>query len=149
MKTVLVDIDGTVADLEHRKHLVRSKPKNWPAFNRAIPNDSPIHQTITVVNALKASGMQIVFCSGRGSESREVTEAWLRDVAKFDFPLVLFMRAERDNRSDDIVKSELLDQIIAEGFDPQFVIDDRPKVVRMWRARGLFVFDVNQSGEEF
>ena len=29
------------------------------------------------------------------------------------------------------------------------IFDDRPKVVRMWRENGFFVFDVHQTGEEF
>ncbi len=42
-----------------------------------------------------------------------------------------------------------LDEALAEGKKIEFFFDDRPKVVRMWRRRGVFVFDVNQSGREF
>jgi hypothetical protein len=49
----------------------------------------------------------------------------------------LYMRPARDSRDDGIVKSELLDRIIADGYEPWLAIDDRDRVVEMWRARGL------------
>ena len=49
----------------------------------------------------------------------------------------LYMRAEQDYRADDIVKSEILDQIIADGFQPDMVFDDRNRVCDMWRERGI------------
>lgn len=36
---VVFDIDGTLANIEHRLDYVRSKPKNWKAFDAGIPND--------------------------------------------------------------------------------------------------------------
>jgi len=33
--------------------------------------------------------------------------------------------------------------------DIDFVFESDPKSIAMWRRRGVFVFDVNQSGEEF
>jgi predicted kinase len=47
------------------------------------------------------------------------------------------MRKGGDHRSDVIVKSEILDEILARGHDIAFVVDDRPRVVEMWRQRGL------------
>ena len=34
-------------------------------------------------------------------------------------------------------------------YNVRFVIDDRKRVKRMWVDEGLFVFDVNQTDEEF
>ena len=36
---VVFDIDGTLAKIDHRLGFVRSKPKNWKAFDAGIPND--------------------------------------------------------------------------------------------------------------
>ena len=33
---IIVDIDGTVADLEHRRHWLDCKPKNWKEFYKNI-----------------------------------------------------------------------------------------------------------------
>jgi hypothetical protein len=60
------------------------------------------------------------------------------------------MRAEKDYRSDDIVKKELLDQIVVDfGQKPDIWFDDRPRVVKMLRENGVFVADVYQGTEDF
>ena len=62
----------------------------------------------------------------------------------------LKMRPIGDNTADDQLKERWLDEHLAQGRNPiQFVFDDNPNAVRMWRRRGIFVFDVNQSGKEF
>ena len=48
----IFDIDGTIADCNHRVHHLNGKTKYWAAFNAAMTDDSPIESTITEVNAL-------------------------------------------------------------------------------------------------
>jgi hypothetical protein len=135
---VVFDIDGTLASIEHRRHFVRSKPKNWMAFRRGMAHDLPCHDIIWLLKTMKAAGCTVLVASGRGEEDREVTETWLRDVAGVEGLYErLYMRAEQDYRSDDVVKGEILDQMIADGFQPTIAVDDRNQVVDMWRARGL------------
>jgi len=38
-KVICWDIDGTLANITHRRQFVASHPKNWPAFNRAMVKD--------------------------------------------------------------------------------------------------------------
>ena len=40
-KVIVFDIDGTLANIEHRRSFVATKPKNWKAFNAGIVNDTP------------------------------------------------------------------------------------------------------------
>lgn len=47
------------------------------------------------------------------------------------------MRAAGDYRQDAIVKAEILEQILADGYEPFLVVDDRPQVVDMWRSYGI------------
>jgi hypothetical protein len=47
------------------------------------------------------------------------------------------MRKQWDRRDDDIVKFELLEQIYEAGYEPVLVLEDRNRVVKMWRAAGL------------
>lgn len=144
------DIDGTLADIEHRRHFVTQKPKRWDLFFKGIPDDTPRDTVVQMLKNFHAAGYRIVLCSGRSEDQRKDTVAWLFDVAGVG-PLVsnLYMRASKDNRPDELVKAELYDQMIVDGFDDVVcVVDDRPKVIRMWRARGLFVIDVG-DGVEF
>ena len=55
------------------------------------------------------------------------------------------MRAEGDYRADDVVKGELLDRILADGYHPELVFDDRTRVVNMWRARGIMCAQVAEG----
>jgi phosphoglycolate phosphatase-like HAD superfamily hydrolase len=143
----IFDLDGTLADVTHRRQFVATKPRNWKAWDAAQPRD-PVHEPVAhLARTLKAAGMDIVIASGRNSDSRANTVEWLeRHNIPFD---ALFMRASGDFRADDIIKEEILAEIREAGWEPQAVVDDRRRVVEMWRRNGLFVFDVNQSGEEF
>jgi hypothetical protein len=147
---VVFDIDGTLANIEHRLDYVRSKPKNWKAFDAGIPNDGLNEPVFKVYKSLALWGIHdIVLASGRNERSREATEAWLRRWTMDEYKK-LYMRKADDFRSDDTVKREMLDQIIADyGKKPDVVFDDRPRVVRMWRDAGIFVFNVYQGEEDF
>jgi hypothetical protein len=137
------DIDGTLANCEHRTHWVRSKPKNWPAFNRGMKHDTAHADIVWMLRTFHAAGCTILIASGRSEDDREVTETWLRDVAGIEgLYSKLYMRPSRDSRSDDIVKGEILDQMQEDGYDPTMVVDDRQRVVDMFRSRGLRVLQV-------
>jgi hypothetical protein len=159
---VLVDIDGTIADLSHRLHHIKPPghvgwvdldaksrfKKNWKAFHAEALNDSPIHEIIHLVHVLFESRyagqeVQIIFVTARHESQRADTERWLDDqgVPRHS----LYMRADADYRSDDIVKGELLDQIIESGYAPMLAIEDRKRVVDMYRARGIKVLHVAEG----
>lgn len=145
-RTVIVDIDGTVANGNHRQHHVRKelgKKKNWMAFNELMHLDTPHNDIIWLVQMLKQVGCKIVFASGRNEDNREVTVKWLEDVGLGKTYQKLYMRPSKDYRDDSIIKRELLDQIIADGHDPFLVIDDRDRVVKMWRELGLRCLQVD------
>jgi hypothetical protein len=145
---VVFDIDGTLANIEHRLDYVRSKPKNWKAFDAGIPNDK-VNLPVAEVFTSMLFHPDIVLASGRNERSRKATEDWLWDNKLRGYQK-LYMRKADDFRSDDIVKQEILDQIIADyGRKPDMVFDDRKRVVDMWRRNGIWVFDCNQSGQEF
>lgn len=132
---LICDIDGTIADLTHRRRYIATKPKNYPAFERTMHLDTPIDPVIAAVKTLHLADWTVIMCSGRGAQNRGVTEEWL---ARHGVPYHrLYMRAEKDYRKDSIIKAELLDQIIVDGFAPTIIFDDRNQVVEMWRGRGL------------
>ena len=147
---VVFDIDGTLANIEHRLDYVRSQPKNWEAFDAGIPNDEVNEPVAQMFWVLKLQPKHtIIFASGRNERSRQATENWLRKNALNGYQK-LYMRKTDDRRCDDIVKQEILDQIVADyGRKPDMVFEDRPRVVRMWRDNGIFVFNVYQGDEDF
>jgi phosphoglycolate phosphatase-like HAD superfamily hydrolase len=130
---VIFDIDGTLADVSERIHHVRKKPKNWNAFFQGMAQDKAIHSMVRLCNILFAAGIQIILCSGRSEEHREQTVAWLagQGVNYHD----LLLRRDHDRRSDTEVKRELLATLDKSKI--LFVVEDRSRVVEMWRSEGL------------
>jgi hypothetical protein len=130
---VIFDIDGTLADVSERIHHVRKKPKNWPAFFQGMAQDKAIHSMVRLCNILYASGIEIVLCSGRNEEQRPQTVEWLAQQGVNYHQLLL--RRDHDRRSDTDVKRELLGSL--EKSKILFVVEDRSRVVEMWRSEGL------------
>lgn len=139
-KVIVFDIDGTLANIEHRRQFVATKPKNWAAFNAGIPDDVPHEEIVFLAKTFAEQGNTVLLCSGRGEEQREVTvEQMDRFGVKFS---KLFMRPQRDHRQDNIVKVELLQQIRQEFGEPFLWFDDRKQVVDAIRAEGVRVLQV-------
>lgn len=138
----LFDIDGTLADCSHRLHHIQSKPKDWRAFFAACADDKPIPHMIELAKRLWATA-PLVFVSGRSDECFDATITWMAQqgfgiTGRYDGGSpTIYMRKAGDYRADDIVKGELLDTILADGFVPIMAFDDRDRVVAMWRARGI------------
>lgn len=139
-KVIVFDIDGTLANIEHRRAFVASKPKNFKAFNAGIPQDTPHEEIVFLAKTFFDQGHTVLLCSGRGEESREVTVKQMDDFGvKFD---KLFMRQHKDYRADNIVKVELLAQIREQFGEPFLWFDDRKQVVDAIRAEGVRVLQV-------
>ena len=107
---------------------------DWEQFFDDMDNDVLIEPMIDLLNALKRD-FPIVLCSGRPEIYRPQTETWLkRHSIKYE---VLYLREAEDKRSDDLVKSEMLNSIRGDGLEPWIAVEDRASVVQMWRAEGL------------
>lgn len=133
MKAVIFDIDGTLADVAHRRHHIVDG-RNWDAFFAAM-GDDPCVESIQWLAHKLYSHVPLIICSGRPEKYRAITEEWLaRHRIEF---VSLLMRPDDDTRQDFIVKGQMLDAILGDGFEPILVVDDRPSVVSMWRERGL------------
>jgi uncharacterized HAD superfamily protein len=135
-QAIIVDLDGTLADIRIRlKHLQGAK-KDWKSFNKTIETDE-LHEWCREILLRFCVDHRIIVVSGRTDELKSQTEKWLK---RFEVPFDhLFMRSKHDFRSDNIIKLEIYEQHIRDKFDILFVLDDRQKVVDMWRAQGLVV----------
>ena len=149
MKThIICDIDGTIANCEHRKHHVTSKPKNHDAFYAGVKDDLPIPDVIRLVRRLiddeYASPLSLLFVTGRPEKCRDDTVEWLRKYHFYPVEYTLLMSKDGDFRQDYIVKQEILDKHI-DKERVWFVLDDREQVVNMWRRNGLTCFQVAEG----
>lgn len=143
----IFDLDGTLALIDHRKHFLdaRDDPHRWRRFYAACDQDEPCAAVIATMERLRLVADVWIF-SGRGTEVRDKTVAWLAEHTSFlshELELVLRMRDEGDHRPDDIVKREWLDSMLLD--DRQRLVaafDDRDRVVKMWREAGVPCFQV-------
>lgn len=132
---IIVDLDGTLCDVEHRVHHVKQKTKNWKAFNDSMDQDKSYFWCLELIAAMKARGYQIIFVTGRTEDLRERTEVWLKNhEVSYD---KLYMRKVQDFREDSDVKEEIYRTHIKPITDILFVVDDRESVVERWRKLDL------------
>jgi len=137
----IFDIDGTIADCNHRVHHLNGRTKNWAAFNAAMADDTPIESTIMVMNAL-SHNHAIILLTGRSEESRDITEAWLsRHSISAD---CLLMRGIDDFRQDWEMKEDFVSEILNK-FDVHGAFDDSEGVLAMLNRRGIRTFDCSQT----
>lgn len=133
---IVFDIDGTLSNNEHRLKFIQGDIKDWDAFYDRIAYDTPNESIVRLAQDLyKDSGHELVMITGRPERTRVVTLDWmeLRGVPCD----ALFMRSNDDHRDDVVVKSELLDEAVAAGWHPWLAVEDRSRVVKMWRDRGI------------
>lgn len=136
---IVVDIDGTVAERE---------PGGRSAYDMTrVSEDLPRQEIINILTN-HAYGLRkppaIIFLSGRDDSCYEETLAWLERYVTV--PIAgLYMRSHGDNRDDVIVKRELFDRNVRGKYNVQFVLDDRNKVVKMWREMGLTCLQVQEG----
>tara|TARA_R100000773_G_C4140630_1_gene67182 strand:- start:46 stop:555 length:510 start_codon:yes stop_codon:yes gene_type:complete len=161
-KTIIFDLDGTLANIDVRKDksLKPNGKLDWNIFAApdSITNwDTPNEPVIKMAQLFKNDGYKIVIFSGRNDRGFFATRDWLK---KHNVPFdLLVMRPDKfqskawpiahgnpakpDMRfmSDEILKKAMLDTFV--DIDDVFlVVDDRDKVVKMWRDLGLNTFQV-------
>jgi predicted kinase len=143
VSAVIFDIDGTLADIEHRLHYVRNGKKNWDQFFAEMHLDGVVGPIKRLAQQLVGTDDHIVICTGRPEKYRGVTEYWL---FQNDIPCDrLYMRPDNDTRPDHVIKRQILAGMREDGYEPYLVIDDRQSVVDMWREEGLTCLQAKQD----
>lgn len=96
MKTfIFSDMDGTLADNNHRVHLLPAKDDcnttdKWEAFNQACDQDTPIQEGFVLLEGLLEKTYNVVvpvLWSGRSQSVAEKSLQWFKE--KCEYPLVL------------------------------------------------------------
>lgn len=143
---IIIDLDGTLSDTSHRIHHLRGERPNWQEFFAGIEHDEVNKAVAAVYKMAVTAGYTVLFVSGRPEDYRIPSETWLHRHG-FDNYFALFMRSFQDQTPDTQVKAKLYDRYIAPYFDVVFTLEDRQRVVDMWRDKGLTCFQV-AAGDE-
>lgn len=129
-RVALFDVDGTL--------MLNTGGRSFYDWDR-VGEDTPNRPVVELAhNIIQAGLLDIVVVSGRDEVCYDATSRSLEKEQVFFRELI--MRRHKDNRPDDIIKFELYQERIAPHYDVAFVVDDRDKVVRMWRRLGLTAY---------
>ena len=150
-KIVIFDLDGTLAIIDKRRIKAgktadgkETKKMNWDVFHDAsnISLDEPNTPVIKMAQLFAHNGFTIIIFSGRSDRTEHTTRSWLtRNGVPFD-KLVMRPHKTMNFVPDEILKKHMLDNAPFHIDDVFLVVDDRQKVVDMWRDLGLTVFQV-------
>ena len=148
-KVVIFDMDDTLSDTSHRRHLVEAPrgQKNWPAFYDACGEDSERIPFIDMALQLAAADYTIVIFSGRLESCRAATEHWLKD--RGIEPALLLFRQPKQFKKTHQLKSMWLDSLLKEGAQVVMAVDDDDSNLQMFQDAGLLTLDAKNIEQSF
>lgn len=137
---IVCDLDGTLCDVRYRRHFVSGKKKDFESFHRLLVLDEPVQSVKATLNALALQDFEILLVSARPNSYRTQTEEWLNKNLIIWDELYL-LRPDNDSTPDVVLKREWLKTQNKESI--LFCLDDRQRIVDMWREEGLTCFQVD------
>ena len=147
-RVVIFDLDGTLADIDGRRNKA-TKPNgklDWDVFHDPsnIGLDVPNEPVVKIAELFAMNDFNVVIFSGRTDKTERRTRSWLsRNRVPFH-KLVMRPHKTMNFIPDEILKRDMLDTH-ADIDDVFLVVDDRQKVVDMWRSLDLPVFQVAEG----
>lgn len=132
---ILVDMDGTLS-LHTDRGPYEEERCDTDSVNEPVAN-------LVRLYGIAHTDSKIIIVSARHDTVREKTENWLR-TNRIPVDMVL-MRKATDMREDSIIKKEIYNEHIKGQYNVDFVLDDRRRVVDMWRSLGLTVLQVAEG----
>ena len=150
-EAIIFDLDGTIANISHRVHYLKgyenpdgswNKKANWNKFHNSISDDIVVKPIKFMLNHLYSNFIDIIILTGRNDSVKKNTVKWLRDnEVSYDH---LIMRPKNDHRSDTVFKLEQLKKL-EKNFKIHFIVEDRNRVVKMWRDEGYFCLQCKEG----
>jgi len=139
---VIFDLDGTIFDPTHRLHFLDGK-KDWKGFHDAMDQD-PVFEDIARLARIfhreseKGGEIKAVLLVTARHDDPSYKKMTIEALKRHNIPYhQLYMRKNNDYRPDQVVKAEILERIIDDGYTPVLAIDDRKSIVDMWRSHGI------------
>ena len=138
---VIFDLDGTLANVEHRKHLVDGTYVGYHRFHCACVDDTLRSGYAEIAKALNREGYEFWVVTSRPIEMQAITVYWFRSYMVH--PDRIVMRPVGNTQTG----AELKRAWLHDGTIPKervaLVFEDKDADVAMWREEGLACFQVN------
>lgn len=141
INVLMVDLDGTLA--------LNNTDRPWfgEGYEKRVYEDDVNEMVNHVIDALISDGTadSLLFVSGRDEIGRAETMRWLNEKAGW-YPAdhELIMRPHKDTRPDEVVKRELYEEHIQGRYNVLLALDDRPKIVDLWRSLNIPTWQVGE-----
>lgn len=146
MDAVIYDMDGTLCDVRAIRHHVIGKKKNFHKFHTESVNCPGNMDVVEAAKADHEAGRKVLIVTAREDTFGTHTAFWLAGQGvEYDR---MYMRRKGDYRPDGIVKKEILDQIIVDGYNVIKAYDDNPSIWEVWEEAGIETIRVEGFGFE-
>ena len=132
---IIVDLDGTLAIFEGVRDGLDFSDVSKDKVNE------PIRE---LVNRLKSLNIKIIILSGRPCtpDVYAQTVFWLEEC---NIPYDYVFLVDREGKPDEENKKYFYEKYIKPRFKIEFVLEDRNRVVKMWRELGLPCLQVAET----
>jgi beta-phosphoglucomutase-like phosphatase (HAD superfamily) len=134
---VLFDLDGVLANGDHRQHLLNPKPggrKDWKSFFAKAGDDLLIEE-VAALTVLLDPSLQRILLTARPTSIQDITIEWLsRFSVRWD---LLVMRRDGDFSPSPEAKRHAVEQLRDHGFQVLLAFDDDQRNVDMFRSEGI------------
>jgi predicted secreted acid phosphatase len=137
-KAIIIDLDGTLCNLDHRKHHVEKSPKDWDSFFNEAYKDTPYEWCQDLIHGFRSIGYAIIFLTGRAE--RDISIEWLcrhTAIPRDKVEKSLYTRRAGDFRKDHEVKFELYCDFIEPHYRVVLAVDDKKSIADLWRSLGI------------
>jgi phosphoglycolate phosphatase-like HAD superfamily hydrolase len=136
-EAVIFDLDGTLCDTSEIVHLIEGDDNDFAAFHAASAQCPAHDDVVDAARQQAALGRAVLVVTSREFVWRDVSLDWLvAHEVPYD---ALHMRIVGDYRKDVVVKKEILQQIVDDGYTVVEAWDDAPAVLDLWRENGITV----------
>lgn len=134
-EAALFDLDGTLCDTSSIEHLTQGPDRDYHAFHAASAACPPVESVRAALEDARRDGLAVLLWTGREFVWRDLTLDWLaRHEIAFDG---LYMRLAADYRPATVVKTELLRDIAADGFEVVAAWEDDAEIVDLLKTSGV------------
>jgi hypothetical protein len=134
---VVFDLDGVLANGDHRQHLLNPKPggrKDWKTFFSRAGDDALIAE-VAALTVLLDPALHRVLLTARPTSIQDITLEWLSRMSiKWD---LLVMRREGDFSPSPDAKRTAVHELRDHGFALLLAFDDDRRNVDMLHAEGV------------
>ncbi|MET0952623.1 MAG: hypothetical protein ABWX57_05000 [Aeromicrobium sp.] len=134
---VIFDMDGTLCDTSGIVHLIEGDEKDYHAFHAASADCPAREEVVAAARDQADRGRAVLVVTSREFIWRDLTLDWL---VAHDVPFdALYMRIVGDFRKDVAIKTDILAQIVDDGFGVLEAWEDQPAVAGLWRGNDVEV----------